>query len=197
MKSFAASLVLLLAGCATGSGIDVGAPFEWAAVEPGCYDRGISDAFWAPDQIGLTDFRIGRLPDSGQGPGLIVHFRRHLSDAFAVASNKPPDLLIVVGDWQSSCAAVIQQSACPQAEALYSSLALSSIPLNHAFDDVTGMILLHGTQYILSSRDGEGNQVNWSYYGQGHPLQQKIAAALDNLASCAKPAAGAFRRAGL
>jgi len=126
----------------------------------------------------------------------MAHFRRHLDGAFGQITGEP-DLLLAVGAWESSCVVVVQQSACPQAEAIYSALASASIPLNHAFDDPSGITVLHGTQYFLSSRDGEGNQINWSYYGPDHPLQRQISAALDNLAICAEPAADAFQQAGL
>jgi hypothetical protein len=190
MRLIATSLAILLAGCAST------APFEWSVVEPGCYKKGVAYAFLASDDMGLTDIRIGRLPDTGQGPGLMVHFRHHLDAAFG-ESTRQPDLVIAVGVWQSSCVAIVEQSACPQANAIYSALASASIPVGHAFDSPSGITVLHGTEYFLSSRDGEGNQLNWSYYGRGHPLQQTISTALDKLSVCAKPATDALQQAGL
>ena len=188
MKLFAASLTLLLAGCASHHS------YEWADLEPGCYEkRGLYEA---RDYMGLTDIRIARLHDTGQDPGLMVHFRRQIKGIFGQDKGQP-DLLLAVGDRQRSCVIVLQQSACPQAEAIYTALTSATIPVGYAFNDPTGITLLHGTTYFLSSRDGQGNQIDWRYYGPDHPLQQTLSNALDNLAVCAKPAATAFNGAGL
>jgi hypothetical protein len=190
MKSIATVLTLFLAGCTTSRSI------EWSVTEPGCYKNGVEDAFMAPDDgMGLTDIRIGRLPDTGQGPGMMVHFRRHIDGAFG-QNRSQPDLLLAVGDWKNSCVVVVQSSACSQAKEIYSSLSSATIPVGFAFDDPGGIQVMHGTQYFLSSRDGQGNLLNWSYYGPDHPLQRTISDALDNLEVCAKPAAEAFQQAG-
>jgi hypothetical protein len=190
MKFIGTALILLLAGCATSRSI------EWSVTEPGCYKHGVADAFMVPDDgMGLTDIRIGRLPDTGQGPGMMVHFRRHIDGPFGQDRGRP-DLLLAVGGWENSCVVVIQPSACPQAEKIYSSLSSATIPVGYAFDDPSGITVMHGTQYFLSSRDGQGNPINWSYYGPDHPLQQTISDDLDNLAACAKPAASAYQQAG-
>ena len=190
MKAAVTFITLLLAGCATSPSASI----EWSIKDPGCYQKGAMDAFLAPDDdMGLTDLRIGALPDTGGGPGLMVHFRRHVSGLFAQDLGQP-DLLFAVGRWKLSCVIVVSSSTCPQAEAIYKDLEAASIPVGFAFDDPTGIEVTHGTTYFLSSRDGQGNRINWSYYGSDHPLQKKIGAALDELSACAKPAEIEFRK---
>lgn len=196
MKLLTSTIALVLAGCVTTSRIDSQDPFAWSSLGSGCYEHGLADAISMPDDVGLTDIRIGRLPDTGQGPGLMAHFRRHAEGAFSGSARRAPDLLLVVDDWRRSCAAVVELSDCPNAESIYSSLSVSSIPIDHAFNDPQGITLLHGTQYFLSTRDGKGNELDWRYYGSGHPLERKISASLDDLALCATPAALAFLRRG-
>ncbi len=178
-------LAILVASCATIE------PDGGTATQPVCTQRGIADAFEDPGDLGMTDIQIARIPDTGQGPGMRVHFRRHAEVSFGEA-RKPPDLLLAVGDGGTSCTIVVPQPACPQAERIYAELASASIPIGFAFDNPTGAELMHGTLYLLGSHDGHGNAIDWLYYGPGHPLQEQIDQALDALAACAEPAANAL-----
>lgn len=197
MKTLAALFALTVAGCAS---VKYDAPLEWSSLGTGCYEKGLSDVLLLPDQfeteIGLTDIRIGRLPDTGQGPGLLAHFRRHLNGPFGQSTDEP-ELFLAVGDWKRSCSILIKQDTCPIASDIYAKLAAQSIPIGFAFDNPQGITVMHGTMYFLSARDGQGNQTDWTYYGLDHPLQETVSSSLDQIQTCAEPAAAAFHRAGL
>lgn len=194
MKAITLLVIVLLTGCAS-------APPEvslahWSTMENGCRSNGLSEVVLFPDDLDTelrpTDIRIGRLPDSSKGPGLLVHFRQGRTGVFAQAV-EPPRILMAVGSWNNSCSILIDHDACPAAAAIYKDLATRSIPIGHAFDDPIMPTVLHGTTYFLSARDGHGNQTDWSYVGIGHPLQDVLTDALDRLAQCAAPAARAFQ----
>lgn len=167
-------------------------PGARAGIETYCRTQGILGASANSDDLEVSDIRIARLPDTDQGPGLMAHFRRHAEVPLG-ETRQQPDLLLVMGGWNDGCEIVVTQATCPQAEAIYASLASASIPVGYAFDDPAGAEVMHGTVYFLSSRDGHGNLIEWSYYGPGHPLQEQIHRALDDLEVCAEPAAPAFR----
>ncbi|RDZ26020.1 hypothetical protein [Lysobacter silvisoli] len=194
MKTGIALLALTLSSCASLS--EERRPLEWSSLGTGCYDRGLSEVLFWPDrslEIGLTDIRIGRLPDTGQGPGMLAHFRRRLDGPFG-QSTAPPELFLAVGDWKRTCAVLIQHSACPAAQEVYAHLASQSIPIGFAFDDPTAFTVMHGTIHALSVTDGQGNQTDWSFVGLDHPLQDAVARSLDKLESCAAPAMVAFQQ---
>jgi hypothetical protein len=198
MKTLVVLLALTLTNCASTKKYTP--PLEWSSLGTGCHARGLSDVLLLPDEfeteISLTDIRVGRLPDTGQGPGLLVHFRRHLDGPFGQSTGHP-ELLLAVGDWKRSCSILIRQDACPGASEIYGSLASQSIPIGFAFDNPQPLTVIHGTMYFLSTRDGQGNQTDWSFYGVDHPLQEAVSSSLDKLGNCAEPAAAAFQRAGL
>ena len=186
-------MVLLATGCASSPpAVEVA---NWSTMTDGCRPHGLSEVMLFPDEPGMalhpTDIRIGRLPDTGKGPGILVHFRQGRNGIFAQAT-EPPGIFIAVGDWSRSCSLRIDHDACPSAATLYQDLATRSIPLGHAFDDPIMPTVLHGATYFLSTRDGHGNQTHWSYVGTRHPLQEALDVALDSLAQCAAPAAHAF-----
>jgi hypothetical protein len=191
----AAMLVLALAGCTALRPHEE--PLPWASLGTGCYPRGLSEPLLMPDDIGtglgLTDIRIGRLPDTGNGPGLMAHFRRALDGPFGQRTGQPT-LLLAVGDWRGSCAVLLERGACPAAERMHASLAALSLPVGHAFSDPQPLQVIHGDTTFLSVRDGHGNQNDWSYVGLDHPVQAAVWAALDELEACAEPAAQAFSR---
>lgn len=189
-------LSLAGAGCATTTAPAPTPAFvDWSTLTDGCRSHGLAEVMLFPDELGMelhpTDIRIGRLPDTGNGPGLLVHFRQGRNGIFAQAT-EPPKIFIAVGDWKRSCSIQINHDACPSAAGIYEDLATRSIPIGHAFDQPTGMTVLHGTTYFLSTRDGHDNQANWSYVGIRHPLQEVLDAALDDLAECSAPAVRAF-----
>ena len=188
MIRFASFLfILLLAGCTS-------VPDElWSVEESGCYNKGVINAFLAPDDVGLTDIRIGSYPGTGEGYGTMVHFRRHTAGVFG-SERGNPDVLIAVGRGQKSCVVVLDESACPKAIAAYKNLSVVSIPVGFEFDDPTGVTITHGTQFFFSSLDGKSNRLNWSSYGQPHPLQEAISSALHDLAICTEPATAEFER---
>jgi len=194
MKTVGAFIVLTLAGCASYQPYQ---PLEWSSLGTGCHSRGLSEVLFLPDdldaQISLTDIRIGRLPDTGRGPGLLAHFRRHLDGPLGQSTGEP-ELFLAVGDWKKSCALLIKQNACPVAREIYESISSKSIPIGHAFHNPRPLQVMHGDTYFLSVRDGHGNQTNWSYHGRDHPLREAISAALDSLEACAEPAALEFSR---
>lgn len=198
MKIVAALIALAISGCASTKSYTP--PLEWSSLSTGCYTRGLSDVLLQPDyfetEISLTEIRIGRLPDTGQGPGLLAHFRRHPDGPFGQSTGQP-ELFLAVGDWKRSCSVLMKQDDCPGASKLYEMLASQSIPIGYAFENPQPFTILHGTMYFLSARDGHNNQTDWSYYGRDHPLQEAVSSALDELESCAEPAAAAFTRAGL
>ena len=183
-------LALLMSGCATTYG--------WAVDAPGCYPKGLQEALYTPEatELGLTDIRIGRLPDTGQGPGLLVQFDRRLDPAMGTPL-APSRLIIGVGDWERTCVVVVPETSCPAAHDVYSALAKASIPVGFAFDDPNGINVLHGTQYFLLAKDGQHNNLQWSYYGPGHPVQAQVEAGLNALDSCAKVAHDQFQAGGL
>ncbi|HJS35838.1 MAG TPA: hypothetical protein VJ766_10125 [Pseudoxanthomonas sp.] len=194
MKTFAALLVTFLTGSA---GVTDDAPLAWSTLGAGCHERGLSEVLLMPDDsetaIDLTDIRIGRLPDTHQGPGFLVHFRRHLDGPLGQSTGRP-ELFLAVGDWKRSCSILIDQEACTGASDVYASLATQNIPIGFAFDDPRPITVLHGTMYFLSARDGHGNQTDWRYYGEGHPLKEVVATSLDQLETCAKPAKEALQK---
>lgn len=196
MKIIAAILSLGLYGCASSPYIE---PLEWSFLGTGCYDRGLSEVLLFPDSsgttLGLTDIRIGRLPDTGNGPGLVAHFRQGLNGPFGQSTHHP-QLFLAVGDWSKSCSVLVEHVSCPQASRIYDQLKAKSIPIGHAFDDPMGLTVIHGTQYFLSARDRHANQMDWSYMGSDHPLQDFLDTALDSLGQCAAPAASQFERYG-
>lgn len=198
MKIVGTFVVLALAGCASNQPYQP--PLEWSSLGTGCHSRGLSEVLLLPDypetQISLTDIRIGRLHNTGQGPGLLAHFRRHLDGPFGQSTGEP-ELFLAVGDWKRSCSLLIKQDTCPVAREIYESLSSMSIPIGYAFHNPQPLQVIHGDMYFLSVRDGHGNQTNWSYYGLDHPLREAVSAALDKLAVCAEPAALEFSRAGL
>ena len=189
-----ALLSLTCAGCATKSA-PAPAFVDWSTLADGCRSHGLAEVMLFPDELGMelhpTDIRIGRLPDTGNGPGMLVHFRQGRHGIFAQAT-EPPRIFIAVGDWNRSCSIQIDREACPSAAAVYEDLAARSIPIGHAFDDPIGITVMHGTRYFLSTRDGHDNQANWSHVGISHPLQAALDAALDDLAECSAPAVHAY-----
>lgn len=191
--TFATLLVLALAGCASVRAYEE--PLDWSTLGTGCYAQGLSEPLLRPDDFGtsleLTDIRIGRLPDTGNGPGLMAHFRRG-RDGFLGQRTSAPTLLLAVGDWHRSCAVLLEQEACPAAERLHASLAALSLPVGHGFADPQPIQVIHGDMTFLSVRDGHGNQTDWRYVGLDHPVQTAVWAALEELAACAAPAAEAF-----
>ena len=74
----------------------------------------------------------------------------------------------------------------------YRNISMITILVNHKFDEPGPIELLHGTQYFLASRDGEGNEIYWDYYGMGHPVKDVIDAELDRLSQCAHRAEQMF-----
>ena len=198
MKTIAACIALTLAGCASTN--PYRPSLEWSSLGTGCHSRGLSEVLLLPNdfetQISLTDIRIGRLPDTGQGPGLLAHFRRHLDGRFG-QSTAEPDLFLAVGDWERSCSLLIEMNTCPGAMEAYATLASMSIPIGYAFHKPQPFQVMHGDMYFLSVRDGHGNQTDWSYYGLDHPLRESISSALDSLEACAEPAARKFTTARL
>ena len=198
MKIVGALVALTLAGCAGIQPYQL--PLEWSSLGAGCHSRGLSEVLLMPDdietRISLTDIRIGRLPDTSGGPGLLAHFRRHRDGPFGQSTGEP-ELFLAVGDWSSSCSLLTEQDTCPVAAGIYESLSSMSIPIGHAFHDPHPVQVIHGDMYFLSARDGHGNQLDWSYYGLDHPLREAISVALEELAVCAEPAALEFSRTGL
>jgi hypothetical protein len=183
-------LMLLVSGCATNYG--------WSVATPGCYNKGLQRALFAPEatDLELTDIRIGKMPDTGQGPGLLVQFDRKLDPAMGTPL-APPQLIIGVGDWERSCVIVIPEAKCPPARDIYAALSRASVPVGFAFDSPSGINIFHGTQYFLLAEDGQHNNLQWSYYGPGHPLQAQIDEGLTALESCAKAAHDQFHAGGL
>lgn len=192
MKAITLLVILLLVGCASAPPVE---PYGSLSTE-GCRPVGLPEVLLWPEDVGVqlhpTDVLIGRVPDSGDDPGFLVHFRQGRTGVFAQAV-EPPRILMAVGSWNNSCSILIDHDACPAAAAIYKDLATRSIPIGHAFDDPIMPTVLHGTTYFLSTRDGHGNQTDWSYVGIGHPLQDALTDALDRLAQCAAPAARAFQ----
>lgn len=192
MKTVIALSVIGLAGCASTASVE---PLNWSSLGDGCHDRGLSEVLLSPEHFGttlnLTDIRIGRLPDVGNGTGLVAHFRRGLNGAFGQPTREP-QLFLAVGDWNRSCSVVLEIADCPESTEIYNQLAAQSIPIGHAFDDATGLTVIHGTKFFLSARDGHSNQMNWSYVGSEHRLRDQIDAALDDLSQCAAPASASF-----
>ena len=196
MRTIATLLAIGLSGCASAPYVE---PLDWSSLGSGCYDRGLSEVLLLPDDFGtrlnLTDIRIGRLPDTGNGPGLVAHFRRGLNGPFGQPTGQP-QVFLAVGDWKKSCSVLLDVSDCPQSTEIYGQLAAQSISIGHAFDDAIGLTVIHGTTYFLSTRDGHANQMNWSYVGSEHPLQKQLDTALDSLNQCAASAATALSRYG-
>ena len=192
MRTVTALLVIGLSGCVSNPSVE---PLNWSSLGDGCYDRGLSEVLLSPDHFGttlsLTDIRIGRLPDVGNGPGLVAHFRRGLNGAFGQPTREP-QVFLAVGDWKRSCSVVLEMGDCPESTEIYNQLAAQSIPVGHAFDDAIGLTVIHGTKFFLSARDGHSNQMNWSYMGSEHRLRDQIDAALDDLSRCAAPASASF-----
>ncbi|WP_394695151.1 hypothetical protein [Pseudoxanthomonas japonensis] len=186
-------LVLPLVGCASAPPAE---SYGSLSTE-GCRPVGLPEVLLWPEDVGVqlhpTDVLIGRVPDIGDDPGFLVHFRQGRTSVFAQAV-EPPKILMAVGSWNNSCSILVDHATCPAAAAIYNDLASRSIPIGHAFDDPIMPTVLHGTRYFLSSRDGHGNPTDWSYVGIGHPLQDVLNDALDNLALCAVPAVRAFQQ---
>lgn len=186
-------LAMGMSGCATGASPAIA---DWSTMSDGCRASGLPEVVLWPEDVGVqlhpTDILIGRIPDTGNGPGLLVHFRQGRTGAFA-QSAEPPKLFMAVGSWNNSCSLLIDAGTCPGAADIYRDLAERSIPIGHAFDAPLVPAVIHGTQYFLSTRDGHGNRMDWSYVGIDHPLQDALAMALDSLAQCAAPAARAFQ----
>ena len=98
MRIIAAILSLGLCGCASAPNLE---PLEWSSLGTDCYDRGLSEVLLFPDSSGTmlsrTDIRIGRLPDSGNGPGLVAHFRQGLNGPFGQSVNPNSSWPLVIG----------------------------------------------------------------------------------------------------
>ncbi|TVP76193.1 MAG: hypothetical protein EA353_12455 [Puniceicoccaceae bacterium] len=170
--------IFSLAGCATQE-------FGWSPHEAGCSNRGLGEALLVPDTSDLrrSDIRIGRLPDTGRGPGFMVQFARHRGGPFG--EDGTPQLVLAVGDRERTCVEIVEEASCPVAARVYEDLSTLSLPVGFKFSDPSGITVLHGTQYFLASVDGEGNPLYWSYYGPGHPAQRALSSALDALLACA------------
>ena len=171
------SLPLLLASCAT-------TPFGWSFERAGCRDRGLFEALAVPDatDLGWTDVRVGKVPDTGQGPGLAAQFSMQRG---GMGQAGEASIAIAVGDWERACVSIIPASQCPEAAQAYELLAKITLPVGYKFDRPEGITVLHGTQYFLTAKDGEGNRLDWSYYGPGHDAQRTIDTALHMLEGCA------------
>lgn len=182
--------MLLSTGCA--------ATYGWSVTSAGCYSKGLQEALFSPEatELGLTDIRIGRMPDTGQGPGLLVQFDRRLDPGTGIPQ-APPQLIIGVGDWKRTCVIVVPEAQCAAARGAYIALSKASIPIGFAFEDPSGITVLHGIQYFLLAKDGQHNTLAWSYYGPGHPLQAQIETSLSSFESCASVAHSQFQSGAL
>ena len=174
-------LLALLASCATQ-------PYEWQFATTECRDLGLSGALFVPEaaELGLADIRIGRLPDTGRGPGVAIQFIRNYDFSGQV---REPEIIVAVGDWGNrTCTMRMAESDCEGARTQYLELAALSLPVGHRFDDPVGINLLHGTQYFLASVDGESNELYWSYYGEYHPVLAVLDQTLEALSQCTQGA---------
>ncbi|WP_156969944.1 hypothetical protein [Arenimonas malthae] len=187
-----ACLATTLAGCKS---VD----FGWSPTETGCVERGLFEAMEEPGDLpegdlGNTDIRVGRLPDTGNGLAYLVHFDRRFGGLGQVMGS--PRVRLSVGDWNKrTCTVVMDQDECPESAEVYQRLASQSLPLGFLFEDPSGLSLMHGTTYYLQAFDGNGNETRWSYYGStAHPLQNEIDRAIDGLSRCLSHVQAAYRR---
>jgi hypothetical protein len=183
------SILLLVAGCAS-------VPFGWSFERAGCVERGLFEALAVPDatDLGWTDIRVGKLPDTGQGPGRAVQFSMHRGGMAPADENS---LAVAVGDWQRTCVSILPMSQCPEAAQAYEMLAEITLQVGYKFEQPEGITVLHGTQYFLTAKDGEGNRLDWSYYGPGHDAQRTIDSALHMLEHCAQSTRAEFLADGI
>ena len=187
----AAVVATTLVGCKS-------AEFGWSPTETGCVARGLFEAMENPGELpngdlGNTDIRIGRLPDTGNGLAHLIHFDRRFGGLGQVQG--PPQVRLSVGDFnQRTCTVVMDEADCPEAAEAYRRLASQTLPLGFLFEDPSGLSLMHPTTYHLQSFDGNGNETRWSYSGSpAHPLQDEIDRTIDGLSRCLAPAAAAYR----
>jgi hypothetical protein len=194
MRNIVAIAAIVLSGCASNPYVE---PLVWTSLGDGCYERGLSEVLYEPSHfnniIGVTDIRIGFMPDTGQGPGFMAHFRQN--NIPYSKRTKMPEILLAVGNGKRSCTVLLTQEDCPVAITIYEELAKMNIPISFSFDKPTGITLMHGTDYFLSFKDGQSNQTDWRFYGINHPIQEAIDQALVKLETCAKPAYDAFHNA--
>jgi hypothetical protein len=173
--------------------------FGWSPTETGCAARGLFEALEEPGDLpdgdlGNTDIRVGRLPDTGNGVVHLIHFDRRFGGLGQVLG--PPRVRLSVGDWSKrTCTVVMSEAECPESAEVYRRLASQSLPVGFLFEDPSEITLMHGTSYYLQSYDGNGNEIRWSYYGSpAHPFQAEIDSAIEALSRCLAPAEAMYRR---
>ena len=186
-----ALLSAALSGCASTD-------FGWSPTEAGCVERGLFEAMEEPgelpdDDLGNTDIRIGRLPDTGNGLAHLVHFDRQFGGLGRFQG--APQVRLSVGDWnERTCTVVMQEAECPESVEIYRRLTSQTLPVGFLFEAPSGLSLMHGTTYYLQSFDGNGNETRWSYYGSPpHPMQSEIDKAIAGPSRCLASAHAAYR----
>ena len=192
-RAFLTAIVAtIFAGCAT-------AEFGWSPVETGCAERGLFEALEEPGEVpegnlGNTDIRIGKLPDTGNGLAHLIYFDRRFGGLgwFQGA----PRVRLSVGDFNGrTCTVVMDETECPESAEVYRRLASQALPIGFQFEDPSGLSVMHGTTYYLQSFDGNGNEIRWSYVGSpAHPMQLEIDRAIDELTRCLSAADSAYRQ---
>ena len=188
----AAFLVTAIAGCKS---VDLG----WPPTETGCVARGLAEALEKPGDLpdgdlGYTDIRVGRLPDTGNGLATLIHFDRRFIGLGQVKAM--PRVRLSVGDWsERACTVVMSEAECPESADVYRRLASKSLPVGFLFERPSDVTLMHGTSYYLQSIDGNGNEMRWNYYGSpAHPFQAEIDSTIDALSRCLAFAEEAYLR---
>ena len=189
----AAFLVIAIAGCKS---VGLSSP----PTETGCAAHGLAEVLEKPGylldgELGNTDIRVGRLPDTGNGLATLIHFDRRFVESGQITTL--PRVRLSVGDWgQRACTVVMSEAECPESVDVYRRLASRSLPVGFLFEHPSDETLMHGTSYYLQSLDGNGNEMKWSYYGHpAHPFQAEIDSAIDALSRCLSFAEAAYSRA--
>lgn len=178
-----AGLTALCSGCVTMK------PEEgWSPTTPGCAPQGLVFALAYPEaaSLGMTDLRIGRLPDTGSGPGQMARFDRNLGGGLTGSiPTAPPQLVLSVGDLQRTCTVVLDEQQCLQAGDVYRRIIGSRLPVAQFHEEPNWLTVTHGTEYFLLARDGRSGVLDWRYVGApAHEMETAIDAALNDLANC-------------
>jgi len=181
MKLLIFPLLVLLTSC-TSTNVD----FDWEPLETGCQNKAL---FWPAlteySEISLSSVRFGYQPDTGRGPAFLVTID---SGANHMEQTDESFFLAAYGDYEKSCAIKMPLDECPEAGVLLEELAKVQLPLVYAFDNPEGILLMHGTNYYLSSNDGLGNFNTWSFYGYGHPMIEIIEQSKQKIEHCTSKA---------
>ncbi|MCF2855900.1 hypothetical protein L1286_00325 [Pseudoalteromonas sp. SMS1] len=181
MKLLFIPIVMLLASCSTTQ-ID----WDWEPNETGCQNKAL---FWPSiayySEMPVSSVRFGYQPDNGKGPAFLVT----ISSGMDLISHKgEPYFLVAYGDNEKSCVIKMSINECSGAKKLLATLSRAQIPLVHAFDNPEGVVVLHGTRYYLSSKDGQNNFNAWSFYGYGHPMIELIKQSKRKIEHCTSKA---------